>query len=103
MQWTAGIDADPAYPAFARDAIKVTFRNHERRGGGLDHLRAMKIAADRERDLLHLRLPSSPSNRVRCLASGGGSDEIGVRLCDPLALFGPPLLVGAAQLPVASS
>jgi hypothetical protein len=55
MQWIAGIDADPAYPALARDAIKVTFRGHELLVAGFDHLRAMKIAAGREQDLLDLR------------------------------------------------
>jgi hypothetical protein len=55
MQWIAGIDADPAYVALARDAIKVTFRGHELLVAGFDHLRAMKIAAGREQDLLDLR------------------------------------------------
>ena len=55
MQWIAGIDADPAYPALARDAIEVTFRGNELLVVGLDDLRAMKIAAGREQDLLDLR------------------------------------------------
>jgi hypothetical protein len=55
MQWLAGIDADPAYPALARDAIKVTFRGRELLVAGLDHLRAMKMAAGRDQDLLDLR------------------------------------------------
>lgn len=55
MQWIAGIDADPAYVALARDAIEVTFRGHELLVAGFDHLRAMKIAAGREQDLLDLR------------------------------------------------
>lgn len=55
MQWIAGIEADPAYSALARDAIKVTFRGHELLVAGFDHLRAMKIAAGREQDLLDLR------------------------------------------------
>ena len=54
MQWVAGIDADPAYPALARDAIKVAFRNQELLVCGLDDLRAMKMAAGREQDLLDL-------------------------------------------------
>ncbi|MGN6869611.1 MAG: hypothetical protein ACTHMY_14565 [Solirubrobacteraceae bacterium] len=29
--WITGIDADPAYPALAPDAIKMTFRGHEPR------------------------------------------------------------------------
>jgi hypothetical protein len=49
MQWIAGIEADPAYPALARDAIKVSFRGHELLVAGLDHLRAMKVAAGRDR------------------------------------------------------
>ncbi len=55
MQWIAGIDADPAYPVLARDAIKVAFRGHELLVAGLGHLRAMKMAAGREQDLLDLR------------------------------------------------
>lgn len=55
MQWVAGIDEDPAYPALARDAISVAFRDYELLVCGLDHLRAMKMAAGREQDLLDLR------------------------------------------------
>jgi hypothetical protein len=33
--------------------------------------------------------------------SGASPSEFGIRLCHPLALFGPPFLVGATQLPVA--
>src|SRR5205085_5645938 len=54
MQWIAGIEADPAYPALAPDTIKVTFRGHQLLVAGFDHLRAMKIAAGREQDLLDL-------------------------------------------------
>jgi hypothetical protein len=54
MQRIAGIEADPAYPAVARGAIKVTFRGHELLVAGFDHLRAMKLAAGREQDLLDL-------------------------------------------------
>jgi hypothetical protein len=54
-QWIAGIDADPAYPALARQAIKVMFRGRQLLVAGLDDLRAMKIAAGREQDLLDLR------------------------------------------------
>jgi hypothetical protein len=55
MQWIAGIEAAPPYPALARDAIKVTFRGHELLVAGLNHLRAMKTAAGREQDLVDLR------------------------------------------------
>jgi hypothetical protein len=54
IQWIAGIDADPAYPVLARDAIKVAFRGHELLVTALGHLRAMKMAAGREQDLLDL-------------------------------------------------
>jgi hypothetical protein len=55
MQWVAGIDADPAYPALARDAIKVAFRDQQLLVCGINHLRAMKTAAGRQQDLLDLR------------------------------------------------
>ncbi len=55
MQWIPGIDADPAYTVLARDAIAVTFRGHQLLVCGLDHLRAMKMAAGREQDVLDLR------------------------------------------------
>jgi hypothetical protein len=55
MQWVAGIEEDPAYPALAGDAIEVTFRGQRLLVCGLDHLRAMKKAAGREQDLRDLR------------------------------------------------
>jgi hypothetical protein len=55
MQWIAGIDADPAYPALAREAIKVSFRGQQLLVAGFDDLRAMKLAAGREQDLVDLR------------------------------------------------
>jgi hypothetical protein len=55
MQWVAGIEDDPAYPALSREAITVPFRGGELLVCGLDHLRAMKRAAGREQDLLDLR------------------------------------------------
>jgi hypothetical protein len=55
MQWVAGINEDPAYPALAREAITVRFRDGEVRVCGLGHLRAMKAAAGREQDLQDLR------------------------------------------------
>jgi hypothetical protein len=55
MQWVAGIDEDPAYPALARDAIPVNFRDRSLLVCGLEHLLAMKQAAGREQDLQDLR------------------------------------------------
>jgi hypothetical protein len=54
MQWVAGIEEDPAYPALAREAIEVAFRGQRLLVCGLDHLRAMKKAAGREQDLRDL-------------------------------------------------
>jgi hypothetical protein len=54
MQWVAGVDEDPAYPALARDAVEVAFRDQRLLVCGLDHLRAMKKAAGREQDLRDL-------------------------------------------------
>jgi hypothetical protein len=55
MQWVAGIDDDPAYPALAREAISVDFRGGSLLVCGLEHLLAMKRAAGREQDLQDLR------------------------------------------------
>jgi hypothetical protein len=55
MQWVAGIEEDPAYPALAREAITVPFRGEQLLVCGLNHLRAMKLAAGREEDLRDLR------------------------------------------------
>jgi hypothetical protein len=55
MQWVAGLEEDPAYPALAREAIAVAFRGEQVLVCGLDHLRAMKRAAGREEDLRDLR------------------------------------------------
>ena len=55
MQWVAGIDEDPAFPALERDAMTVNFREHPLRICSLGQLRAMKRAAGREQDLLDLR------------------------------------------------
>ena len=55
MQWVAGIDEDPAYPALAREAITVDFRDGSLLVCGLGHLLAMKQAAGREQDLQDLR------------------------------------------------
>jgi hypothetical protein len=55
MQWVAGLDEDPAYPALARDAVEVTFRGQRLLVCGLDHLRAMKRAAGRDQDLRDLQ------------------------------------------------
>jgi hypothetical protein len=55
MQWVAGIDEEPAYPALAREAITVEFRGGQLLVCGLEHLRTMKQAAGREQDLQDLR------------------------------------------------
>jgi hypothetical protein len=55
MQWVAGIDEDPAYPALAREAITVDFRGGPLLVCGLAHLVAMKQAAGRDQDLQDLR------------------------------------------------
>lgn len=55
MQWVAGIGDDAIYPALAGQAITVGFRGTEVRVCGLEHLRAMKLAAGRDDDLRDLR------------------------------------------------
>ncbi len=55
MQWVAGIEGDLAYLALAREAVTVPFRGGQLLVCGLRHLRAMKLAAGREQDLLDLR------------------------------------------------
>ena len=55
MQWVAGIDGDQAYPTLAREAITVQFRGEQLLVCGLEHLRAMKMAAGRDEDLRDLR------------------------------------------------
>jgi hypothetical protein len=55
MQWVAGIEEHPAYDELAREAIAVPFRGGQLVVCGLDHLRAMKLAAGRDQDLTDLR------------------------------------------------
>ncbi len=55
MQWVAGIEGDVAYTELAGEAVTVPFRGRELLVCGLRHLRAMKLAAGREQDLLDLR------------------------------------------------
>jgi hypothetical protein len=55
MQWVAGIEPQPAYCELAPKALLVTFRDAQIRVCGLEHLRAMKRAADRPQDLEDLR------------------------------------------------
>jgi hypothetical protein len=55
MQWVAGIETDLAYSELAPQAFPVTFRDTQIRVCALDHLRAMKRAAGRPRDLEDLR------------------------------------------------
>jgi hypothetical protein len=51
LQWVSGIDADLAYTELAPLAMTVRFRGTEIRVCSFDHLRAMKQAAGRPRDL----------------------------------------------------
>jgi hypothetical protein len=55
MQWVSGIDGDHAYVELAPHAITVRFRDTEIRVCSLEHLRAMKRAASRTKDLEDLR------------------------------------------------
>jgi hypothetical protein len=63
LQWVAGIDMDPAYSELAAQAIEGMPANVPIRVCGLAHLRAMKQAAGRPRDLDDLQyLPSIEGN-----------------------------------------
>ncbi len=55
MQWVAGIETDLAYEELAPKAFPVTFRDSEIRVCSIEHLRAMKRAAGRPRDLDDLK------------------------------------------------
>jgi hypothetical protein len=55
MQWVAGIDADLAYTELTGAAMAVRFRGTQIRVCSLAHLRAMKRAAGRPRDLEDLK------------------------------------------------
>jgi hypothetical protein len=55
MQRIAGIDADPAYPCACTGRDQSDLPRAELLVAGFDHLRAVKIAAGREQDLLDLR------------------------------------------------
>jgi hypothetical protein len=55
MQWLSGIDADDLYGELAREALESSIDGLSVRVCGLDHLRAMKRAAGRPRDLEDLR------------------------------------------------
>lgn len=55
MQWLGGIDADDLYGELAREAIESSIDGLSVRVCGLDHLRAMKRAAGRPRDLEDLK------------------------------------------------
>jgi hypothetical protein len=64
MQWVAGIEADLAYNELAPHAVGVQFRGSQVRICGLEHLRAMKRAAGRPRDLEDLKqLDGGPAER----------------------------------------
>jgi hypothetical protein len=61
MQWLEGIESDLAYSELAPRAIPVTFRDTQVQVCALDHLRAMKRAAARPKDLEDLeRLGEKP-------------------------------------------
>jgi hypothetical protein len=51
MQWVSGIETDLAYTELAPHALPVAFRDTRIRVCALEHLRAMKRAAARPRDL----------------------------------------------------
>ena len=51
MQWVAGIDADNLYDELDASALSFTLDDIPLRYCGLGHLRAMKEAAGRPRDL----------------------------------------------------
>ncbi|HWX45887.1 MAG TPA: hypothetical protein VNY52_11280 [Solirubrobacteraceae bacterium] len=51
MQWVAGIETDLAYTELAPLALPVAFRDTQIQVCALEHLRAMKRAAARPRDL----------------------------------------------------
>lgn len=51
LQWVSGIDADFAYTELAPHAMPVQFRGNQILVCSLDHLRVMKRAAGRPRDL----------------------------------------------------
>jgi hypothetical protein len=55
MQWVAGVETDLAYEELAPKAFPVTFRDSEIRVCAIEHLRAMKRAAGRPRDLDDLK------------------------------------------------
>ncbi|MGH2916978.1 MAG: hypothetical protein ACRDLS_00015 [Solirubrobacteraceae bacterium] len=60
MQWVAGIEADDLYGELEREALSFTLDGLALRTCGLAHLRAMKQAAGRARDLDDLEhLPGS--------------------------------------------
>ena len=54
MQWISGIDAELAYTVLGPQAIEVDWHGIPIQVASLDHLRAMKQAAGRPRDLLDL-------------------------------------------------
>jgi hypothetical protein len=64
MQWVAGVENDLAYHELAPHAVAVQFRGSQVRVCGLEHLRAMKRAAGRPRDLEDLKqLDDRPAER----------------------------------------
>jgi hypothetical protein len=63
LQWVSGVEADPAYPDLAQEALTVRFRGTDVRVCGIEHLRAMKRAAGREQDLADLRELAPPPTR----------------------------------------
>lgn len=54
MQWISGIDADLAYNVLGTEAIEVDWHGIPIKVCSLEHLRAMKLAAGRPRDLQDL-------------------------------------------------
>jgi len=62
MQWVSGVEAEQAYPELARQALTVRFRGTDIRVCGIEHLRAMKLAAGREQDLADLHELAAPES-----------------------------------------
>ena len=54
MQWIPGIDADHAYPVLDAAATTVSVFGGQVRVCSLEHLRSMKLAADRPQDRIDL-------------------------------------------------
>jgi hypothetical protein len=63
MQWISGIEVDDVYAELASSALRFTLEDVPLRYCGLEHLRAMKQAAGRPRDLDDLEHLPTPDER----------------------------------------